>query len=149
MEPREVRTACHCAGGPHEHDLYTLADKMPIEAGMAVATAMSSREGEYNLTILVTEILRHGGIASWNLVDDAGKDLPLTPANVQRRVTWLEGGMELANAAYAQWVNGKDLTPFGLGNSPNRKDRRSPTGRTASSTSRRTKSSSSRPAPFV
>ena len=149
MESREVRTACHCAGGPHEFDLFTLAEDVPIPAGIAVATALSSpsNEGEYNLAVLVTTMLEHGGIESWNLVDDEGSDLVLSPANVRRRVTWRKGGMELTNAAYKLWVNGKDLAPFGLPSSPRVKGKSSPTGPTASSTSPRTRSSSKRPAP--
>lgn len=149
MEPTEVRTACHCAGSPHEFDLYTLAEDVPIPAGIAVATALGDprHEGEYNLAVLVTTMLEHGGITAWNLVDEEGKDLVLSPANVRRRVTWRKGGMELTNAAYKLWVNGKDLTPFGLPSSPSPRPKSSPTGPTASSTSPKTRSSRSRRVP--
>ncbi len=146
--PREVETACHCAGGPHERDRFTLPVDLPIPAGLAAVTALA-QVGEHGdaAAALINAILVNGGISSWNLVDDKGDPLPINPTNVATRITWTKGGVELASAAYAQWVNGKDLAPFGLRQSRKPTAASSPNGRTARSTSRKPRSSETRPAP--
>ena len=145
--PREVETACFCAGSPHQRDLFVLPAELPITAGIAAISALAQvGEGDAG-GALINAILVNGGIREWNLVDDDGKPLPLTPTNVTRRVTWQRGGVELANAAFAQYVNGKDLTPFGLTSSQRTTAASSPNGQTADSTSPKTRSSRKRPAP--
>lgn len=148
MEPREVRTACHCAGSPHEHDLYTLAAELPIEAGIAAASALASLGQHGNAAAsLIGAIVRNGAIERWNLVSTDGKPLPINPDTVAKRVTWTKGGVELTNAVFEQYVNGADLAPLGLVTSQPTSTKSSPTGPTASSTSPKTRSSSRRPAP--
>jgi hypothetical protein len=146
--PREVETACFCAGSPHPRDRFVLPAELPITAGIAAVSALSQvgRDGDA-AAALINAILVNGGIAEWNLVDEDGNNLPVNPTNVVSRVTWQKGGVELSNAAFAQYVNGKDLTPFGLGSSRKRTARSSPNGQTASSTSPKTRSSRKRPAP--
>ena len=146
--PREVETACNCAGRPHPRDLFVLPAELPIEAGIAAISALSQvgPDGDAAAS-LIGAILRNGGIASWNLVDEDGKPIPVNPTNVSRRVTWQRGGVELSNAAFAQYVNGKDLTPFGLTNSRKQTAKSSPNGQTEPSTSPKTRSSRRRPAP--
>lgn len=145
---RDVETACHCAGSPHERDHFVLPAELPITAGIAAVTALAS-VGEHGdaAAALINAILVNGGIASWNLVDSEGKPLPLNPSNVAARVTWSKGGVELSNAAFAQYVNGKDLTPFGLTTSRAKTAKSSPNGAMASSISPKTRSSSKPRAP--
>lgn len=146
-EPREVRLAkCFCPGEPHpDGDRFTLPAELTVEAGIAAVSALASA-GEHgdSAAALIGAILRNGGIAAWNLVDDGGNLLRITPANVAARVTWQKGGVELSNAAFEQWVSGKDLTPFGLTGSAPPTARSSPTGQTAPSTSAKTPSSKKR-----
>ena len=146
--PREVETACFCAGSPHPRDRFVLPAELPPRAGIASITALASvgQSGDA-AAALIWAILVNGGIASWNLVDDEGNPLPITPDNVTARVTWQKGGVELSNAAFAQYVNGKDLTPFGLTTSRKRTAKSSPNGQTEPSTSPKTPSSRRRPAP--
>lgn len=149
--PREVRlTRCYCPGEPHpDGDRFVLHAELPIPAGIAAISALQQLVGSAGdkAAGLINALLLNGGIAEWNLVDDKGHPLPINADNVARRVTWPRGGVELSNAAFAQWVNGKDLAPFGLTSSASRTDESSPNGRTATSTSRKTRSSEKLPAP--
>ncbi len=148
LTSRDVETACHCAGSPHERDRFVLPADLPIPAGIAAVSALASVGPSGDAAAaLINAILVNGGIADWNLVDDQGNRLPINPTNVAARVTWQKGGAELSNAAFAQWVVGKDLTPFGLGTSRKRTAASSPNGQTAPSTSPKTRSSRKRPAP--
>lgn len=148
--PREVRLAkCYCAGEPHpDGDTFVLPAELPVPAGIAAITALASvGESGDAAAALINAILLNGGIKEWNLVDDDGSALRVSPNNVAARVTWSKGGVELSNAAFAQFVNGKDLTPFGLTNSTSSTAASSPNGRTATSTSPKTSSSRKRRAP--
>lgn len=150
QNPREVRlTRCWCPGEPHpDGDRFVLAADLPPRAGIAAVTRLA-QVGEHGdaAGALIEAILYNGGIVSWNLVDDEGKPLPVTPDNVAARVTWQKGGVELSNAAFALYVNNADLAPFGLTNSRSSNGASSPNGPTAPSTSAKTRSSSKRPAP--
>lgn len=148
QSPREVDTACYCPGTPHERDHFVLPSDLPIPAGLAAVTALA-QVGEHGdaAAALINAILVNGGIAAWNLVDDKGDALPINPTNVATRITWTKGGVELASAAYAQWVNGKNLAPFGLRQSATPTRASSRNGQTARSTSRKPRSSATLPAP--
>ena len=151
LTPREVRLSrCYCAGTPHtDGDLFVLPAELPIPAGIAAVSALAQVGPSGDAAAaLINAILVNGGIQSWNLLDDNGDRLPINPTNVAARVTWQKGGVELANAAFTQFVNGKDLTPFGLTTSRKRTARSSPNGQTEPSTSPRTRSSRKRPAPI-
>lgn len=144
-----IKTACHCPETPHEHDLFYLVDAehLPIDAGIAAAAALST-VGDGNAgAVLIGAFLRHGAIQRWNLVDDKGDDVPVNPSTVADRLTWVKGGIELANAALERYVNAKTLAPFGLNTSPRKNGKLSSGGRTARSTSRVTPSPSTPPAP--
>jgi hypothetical protein len=145
--PRVVETSCFCAGKPHEQDRYVLPARLPPRAGIAAVTALTAA-GEHGdaAGVLIEAILVNGGISEWNLVDDEGKELPLTPDNVAERVTWDRGALELSNGVFAQYVQGQ-LGFFGLGTFPKRSAKSSPNGRTAASTSARTRSSPKPPVP--
>ena len=146
MEQAEgpVRTRCFCPNTPHTEDVYHLVDAehLPIEAGIAAASALST-VGDGNAgAVLIGAFLKHGAIRSWNLVDERGEPVPVTPATVADRLTWVKGGIELANAALSRYVNQATLAPFGLNTSANGNGKSSPPGPTESSTSAPTPSSS-------
>lgn len=148
--PREVRlTRCYCPQTPHpDGDRFVLHAELPIPAGISAITALAQVGASGDAAAaLINALLLNGGIAEWNLVDESGNPLPINADNVARRVTWQKGGVELSNAAFAQWVNGRDLTPFGLTNSASRTATSSPNGQTATSTSPKTRSSPKRRAP--
>jgi hypothetical protein len=144
-----VRTGCHCPNTPHDEDLFYLrdADHLPIDAGVAAAGAIAT-VGDGNVgAVLIGAFLRHGAIRAWNLVDEGGAAVPINPGTVGERLTWVKGGIELANAALERYVNAKTLAPFALGTSPRKNGSSSNGGPTARSTSPKTRSSSARPAP--
>lgn len=154
MEQAEgpVRTPCFCPGTPHEEDVYHLVDAehLPIDAGVAAASALST-VGDGNAgAVLIGALLRHGAIRRWNLVDADGGAVPINPSTVGDRLTWVKGGVELANAALERYVLASGA-PFGSGSStfPKRNGRSSNGGPTEGSTSRRTRSSSPRREPSV
>lgn len=142
-----VKTACFCPNTPHENDEFWLAEELPIEAGIAAAGALTSADGANAAATLIGALLRNGAIVRWNLVDDEGDLVPVNPANVAKRVTWLKGGVELSSAALERYVNAANLAPFGLDSSPRKKRKPSAGGRTGRSTSAKTSSSPEPPAP--
>lgn len=139
-----VTTSCHCPGKPHERDEFTLTDDLPIEAGIAAASALAS--GSNPAGRLVAALLRNGAITAWNLVDDEGNAVPVTPETVAERVTWMKGGVELSSAALQRYVNSKGA-PFGSATSTKKNGKPSGGGRTARSTSAKTPSSAKSPPP--
>lgn len=140
---RVVETACHCAGSPHQRDRFVLPAELPVEAGISAISALAQigDSGGDAGAALIGAILRNGGISEWNLLDDEGNMVPLNPSNVSKRVTWQRGGVELSTAVFQQYVNGKDLTPFGLTSSLNGTASSSPAGPTEVLTSPKTRSS--------
>jgi hypothetical protein len=151
MEQAEgpVRTPCHCPNTPHDEDEFHLVDAehLPIDAGIAAASALST-VGDGNAgAVLIGAFLRHGAIRRWNLVDEKGEPVPINPGTVGDRLTWVKGGIELANAALERYVNAQTLAPFGSGSSPKPNGTSSPNGQTADMTSVTTLSSSSLPEP--
>ena len=152
MEQAEgpVRTPCFCPGTPHEEDVYHLVDAehLPIAAGVAATSALSTVGDGHAGAVLIDAFLRHGAIRAWNLLDEDGDPVPVNPATVADRLTWVKGGVQLANAALERYVqSAKALAPFGLSTSPKTNGTSSSDGQTEDSTSVRTSSSSSPPEP--
>lgn len=147
MEQAEgpVRTACFCPNTPHEQDVYHLVDgeHLPIDAGVAAASALSTVGDGYAGAVLIGALLRHGAIKSWNLVDEEGEAVPINPRTVGDRLTWVKGGVELADAALERYVIAAGA-PFGSASSPKKNGTSSPVGPMELSTSAKTRSSSSR-----
>lgn len=138
-----VTTKCFCPETPHDRDEFTLADgeHLSIDAGLAAAVALSVAGTDATVTDIIGPLLRHGAITSWNLVDGEGNKVPINPQTVGERLTWLKGGLELANAAIERYVTGKGA-PFGSGSSPKKNVKSLSGGQTARSTSAKTPSSS-------
>ena len=147
MEQAEgpVRTPCHCPGTPHDEDVFHLVDAehLPIDAGIAAASALVT-VGDGNAgAVLIGAFLRHGAIRSWNLLDEDGKPVPVNPSTVADRLTWVKGGTELASAALSRYINAQTLAPFGLSTSERTTADSSSDGQTEPSTSPPTSSSGS------
>src|SRR5688572_8979471 len=130
-DPIEVRLgACYCPHSPHETDLVYLAPTLSMAGGMAAQSAM--RDGfsdSLKLQELLAEVWIRHGVVGWNLVDEDGADLPLTPANVAAALPYGKGGRMVAERAddlYAEDI----LAPL-----VERFKSTSPRGRTNGSTS--------------
>jgi hypothetical protein len=110
-----IRTVCHCPGTPHDADLFWLAEELPMAAGLAASSATQNGVAESDaLATVIPAMLRNGALARWNLVDDEGKPLALTPRSIESRLTWVKGGREFLNEALTQLIamlNG-EAAPF-------------------------------------
>ena len=137
-----IKTPCYCPGKPHENDEFTLADKLPIGAGLAAAVA--GVDG--GVESIVPALLRHGAIASWNLVDEKGNRVPITPATVDERLTW-ETATEFLSEALPRLISSVMPTPLGSAKSAKRTAKSSRSGQIAALTSVKTSSSPTPPTP--
>lgn len=95
-----VEVPCSCPGSPHEHDTVSLLPKMDVRIGSAAMAAMretpstvSDVEGALSGAFL------HFGPREWTFTDAKGEPLPVTPENIDERLTWANGGMEVAEKA--------------------------------------------------
>lgn len=129
-----ILTPCYCPDSPHENDEFVLVDELPLSAGLAAAGSNGQLDG------IVPALLRHGAIASWNLVDEKGKDLPITPANVDRRLTWNKA-VDFLNEALPRLIAMANPGPLVSTASAKKNGKPSRSGRTASLTSVKTSSS--------
>lgn len=140
-----ILTPCYCPDTPHEHDEFVLVDELPLAAGLAAAQA-TGLEG------IVPALLRNGAIASWNLVDDKGRKVPITPQTIDKRLTWSKSVEFLAEALprLIELANpGEPANPGPLvsASSAKRNGKPSRGGRTARLTSVKTPSSPEPPEP--
>lgn len=137
-----IKTPCYCIGKPHEFDEFTLADKLPMGAGLAASVA--GVDG--GVESIVPALLRHGAIASWNLVDEKGNRVPINPSTVDERLTW-ETATEFLSEALPRLISSVMPTPLGSARSVKKTAKSSRNGRTAALTSVKTSSSPEPPTP--
>jgi hypothetical protein len=101
--PVEVRLpACYCPGSPHEADLVYLASDLPmVEGTMARALIVDQMQAGVD-TVLLQEKLSNiwvRCVVAWNLVDESGQPVPVTPDNVKEALPYAKGGMLVADKA--------------------------------------------------
>ena len=102
--PVEVRLpACYCPGSPHEADLVYLAPALPMVEGlMARALVLEQMQsGAVDALILQEQLARIWlrCVVDWNLLDESGQLIPITPDNVKDALPYAKGGMLLADKA--------------------------------------------------
>jgi hypothetical protein len=94
-EPVEVQIPCICPSKPHEQDSVFLRPRLGLAGGVALQSLFkelfeeSVKHKNFNsgkLSGLLTEGYLLNGIESWTLVDEAGKDLPLTDENISDKL---------------------------------------------------------------
>lgn len=122
-----IKTPCYCPNKPHENDEFTLAEELPMGAGLAAAVAGAAGGG---VEVMVPAMLRNGAIVRWNLVDEEGKELPITAETVDGRLTWATA-KEFLNEALPRLVSGLSGVPLGSAPSPKKTERSSRNGLTA------------------
>jgi hypothetical protein len=103
--------ACRCPGAPHaDGDVVSLDPELSTPAGIAAQAALSQGGGWEDLYAgMLMGLMRHS-VRQWTLHDDDGP-IPVNPVNVEKHLSWLKGGREVAGMAaelYAQTI----LTPF-------------------------------------
>jgi hypothetical protein len=101
MEPVELPIGeCRCPNTPHDGDVVYLAPALSMSGGMAAQGAIHEAGTD---TVRLQELLagiwiRHG-VVDWNLVDEDGDKLALTPDNIARALPYGKGGRLVAERA--------------------------------------------------
>lgn len=130
----EVVVPCSCPGKPHEQDSVFLPPVADVRIGMAVMSAVKAAPASIpEMEGAISEVFLHVAPREWTFVDDKGEPLPLTTDNIDARLQWGTGGMEVAeqaNKLYGEMVEGGVFAPL-----VNRRSKASRSGRTRSSTS--------------
>lgn len=91
---------CECEGQPHETDLVYLAPALSMSGGMAAQGAIAASGGDtLRLQELLADIWVRHGVTGWNLLDDKGQPIPLTPDNIARALPYGKGGRLVAERA--------------------------------------------------
>jgi hypothetical protein len=99
--PVEVRLgACYCPNTPHDEDIVNLAPSLSMAGGMAAQSAIAAGITDaIKLQELLAEVWIRHGVVGWNLVDEDGDDLPVTPANFVAALPYGKGGRQVAERA--------------------------------------------------
>lgn len=108
-DPVEVRLeSCFCPNAPHDSDVVYLAPSLSMAGGMAAQVAVTAgMTDQIALQELLAQVWVRHGVVGWNLVDDDGEPLPLTPDNITKALPYGKGGRQVAERAddlYAQDV---------------------------------------------
>jgi hypothetical protein len=91
--------SCLCPGAPHTTDTVSLAARPSLRLGLAANAAIGAADGSIQLQEMLGAVFVRYGVIDWNVVDEKGKPVPVTPDAVEARLTWDRGGLEVANAA--------------------------------------------------
>jgi hypothetical protein len=94
MQPTSVAVPigpCQCSGTPHEDgDVVELRERLSLAQGTQVQTviimARNAGQAPEIVTGLLAEAYLRVGVMAWNLVDDKGKPLPVTPDTIEERL---------------------------------------------------------------
>ena len=125
-----VSVPCSCPGSPHEQDTVGLNPTVDVRLGAAALGAMrDSPTTVSDLEGALAGAFLHFGPREWTFTDAKGDPLPLTVENIDERLTWNHGGMEVAEKANELYA-GDLFAPL-----VRRMPKASRSGRTASSTS--------------
>lgn len=128
----DIVVPCSCPGTPHEQDTVTIPDALDVRIGSAALTVFDELETPVDRAVLegqLGNVFLHQAPRAWTFVDESGEPLPITIANIDARLTWNGGGMEVveqANRLYASDL----FAPL-----VRRKSKPSKRGQTATSTS--------------
>jgi hypothetical protein len=125
----DVVVPCSCPNSPHEQDTVSLHPVVDVAIGAAATAAMSGILTVSDMEGALASAFIHFGPRAWTCVDDKGEPLPLTPTNIDARLTWANGGMEVAEKANELYA-GDALGPL-----LRRRQKASPSGQTDDSTS--------------
>lgn len=127
---------CRCPGTPHEDgDTVFLYPKLGMEGGIAVQTAVFINDNASERVQAAYVALVDHGIADWTFTNGDGSKIPINPATIRGSLPWMEGGSDVAMAAFTQYAdvvrtaNGVPLAPKAKAKARNTKPSR--TGPTA------------------
>lgn len=130
----DVVVPCSCPGKPHEQDTVSMPGVADVRIGMAVTAAIKAAPASQpEMEGAISEVFLHVAPREWTFVDEAGEPLPLNLDNIDARLQWATGGMEVAeraNELYGGMVEGGVFAPL-----VHRRSKASRSGQTGSSTS--------------
>lgn len=93
--------ACYCPDTPHaDGDIVYLAPSLSMAGGMAAQAAIA--EGITDPMVMqerLATIWTRYGIVGWNLVDEGGRAVPVTPENIAAALPYGKGGRLVADKA--------------------------------------------------
>ena len=96
---------CRCPGTPHEDgDVVFLYPKLGMEGGIAVQTAIFLNDDAAQRVQAAYVALVDHGIADWTFSNGNGSKIPISPATIRGSLPWMEGGSEVAMAAFNQYA---------------------------------------------
>lgn len=132
----DVIVPCSCPGKPHEQDTVSLLPKMDVRIGSAAMAAMKAAPSSIpDLEGALAGAFLHFGPRAWTFVDDKSEPLAVTIETIDERLTWVNGGMEVAEKANELYA-GDLFAPFARRTPKTATKRKaSRSGPTASSTS--------------
>jgi hypothetical protein len=130
----EVVVPCSCPGAPHEQDSVSLPSETDVRIGAAVMAAVRvSPSSIPEMESAISTALLHVAPRAWTFVDEKGEPLEVSAENIDARLTWNHGGMEVAEKANDLYGAGSPTGVF-VPLLP-KKPKASRSGRTAASTS--------------
>ena len=121
---------CSCPGKPHAEDTVSIPGVLDARLGAAGTYAIQFTPGiGADMEGAITDAWLHNAPRAWTFIDAEGKPLPITIENIDARLTWANGGMEVAEKANELYA-GDLFSPLAR-----RKPKPSRRGRTGNSTS--------------
>lgn len=92
---------CDCPGTPHgDGDFVYLAPVLSAPGGMAAQAAINEGMSDpIRLQEMLWRVYRDHGVVSWNLIDNDGDPVPITPENLELALPYGKGGRVVADKA--------------------------------------------------
>ena len=81
-----------------------LYPKLGLEGGIAVQTAIFINDDPTQRVKSAYIALVDNGIADWTFSNGTGDKIPISPATIRGSLPWMEGGSEVAMAAFNQYA---------------------------------------------
>jgi hypothetical protein len=81
-----------------------LYPKLGMAGGIAVQTAIFLNDDASQRVQAAYLALVDHGIADWTISNGTGAKLPISPATIRASLPWMEGGSEVAMAAFNQYA---------------------------------------------
>jgi hypothetical protein len=127
---KTVEVPCSCPRRPHKHDTVSMPDVADVRIGAAVMAAVNNTPSSIaDMEGAISAALLHAAPRAWSFTDEAGEPLSVTIDNIDARLTWTHGGLEVAEKANELYA-GDVFDPF-----VKRMQKASGSGPTGSSTS--------------
>lgn len=125
----DITVPCSCPGTPHEQDTVSIPEVLDARLGAAGTYAVQMNSEIADMEGGIAAAWLHNAPRAWTLIDDKGDPLPITATNIDARLTWKNGGMEVAEKANALYAGDLFAPLVARSQKPSRR------GRTATSTS--------------